>query len=206
MAAYVHDQGYAKRRSVVLISIVAFHVLLIYGFSSGLVPKIIEQIAPPIQTTILKEEKPKDELPPPPPPKMEEPPVQVVAPEISINISADAPPPPITMVTTQPPPVVVARPPPPGTKLVPISIPNPEDMYPSAARNAGQEGKPVVNFCLDEKGRITSAEVAESSTFPLLDEAAIKVVRGGRFKPATQEGKPIASCARIPIKFQLKKS
>jgi protein TonB len=194
-----------QRRTVVLLIIIAAHILLIYGFSSGLVPHIIEQIAPPIETTILKEEKPKDDLPPPPPPKFEEPPVQVVASEIPINISVDAPPPPISVVTTQP----VPPPPPrviPGTKLTPISSPNPDDMYPSAARNAGQEGRPVINFCTDERGRITTTEVAESSTFPLLDEAAMKVVRGGRFKPATQEGKAIASCARIPVKFQLKKS
>jgi protein TonB len=204
MAAYAHDQGYMQRRTVVLLIIIAFHVLLIYGFSSGLVPHIMEQLAPPIETTILKEDKPKDELPPPPPPKFEEPPVQVVASEIPISISIETPPPPITLVTTQPVP-----PPPravPGTKLGVISMPNADDMYPSAARNAGQEGRPLINFCTDEKGKITTVDVAESSTFPLLDEAAVKVVRGGRYKAATQEGKPVGSCARVPIKFQLKKS
>jgi protein TonB len=164
-------------------------------------------MAPPIETTIIKEVKPKDELPPPPPPEMEHPPVQVVAPEITINISADIPPPPITQVTTnvvppQPPrPRVVV----PDTLIGPISIPNPEDMYPERERAAGHEGRPMISFCTDDKGKLTSAEVGTSSGFPLLDEAAVKLVRLGRFRAATKDGKPISSCIKVPIKFKLNK-
>jgi TonB family protein len=37
-----------------------------------------------------------------------------------------------------------------------------------------------------------------------LDVAAVKVARAFRFKPATSEGKPIATCVTLPVKFQLK--
>jgi outer membrane biosynthesis protein TonB len=36
-----------------------------------------------------------------------------------------------------------------------------------------------------------------------LDEAAVKVAKAARFKPATSEGKPIESCATLPVKFEL---
>jgi len=204
MAAYVHDSGYAQRRTVVFLGIVGVHVLLIYAFSSGLAMKAVELIAPPIDTTIIDEEVKQDEPPPPPPPEFERPPVQIVAPEISITVPVDAPPPPITNVTTRP--VPPPPPPPPGTRLARVSGPNTEDYYPSISRNAGEEGRPMVRVCIGENGKLDSAEIGESSGFPRLDEAAIRVAKASRYKAATQAGKPIAQCANLPIRFSLKKA
>jgi protein TonB len=130
----------------------------------------------------------------------------VVASEIQISISADLPPPPITIVTDKPqPPPPPPRPREPDTAIV-ATFPNPESMYPSAAKSADQEGRPVVSYCVDQNSKLTSAELVDTSGFPLLDEAAVRVVKGGKFKAATADRKPMASCKRVAIKFELKKS
>lgn len=195
---------------MVLLGAIVLHIILIWGFAAGLGHELVKYVAPPLDTTIIEETKVEDKPPPPPPPEMERPPVQVVAPEISINLTPDAPPPPITQTTTQP--VVRAPPPPappapvvPDTTIRPISIPNPEDMYPSAAKQAGQEGVVRVKVCIDEASKLGEVTVGESSGFPLLDEAGVRVAKGGRFRAATKAGKPIAMCANLPIRFALKK-
>lgn len=204
---YRHGSDYAQRRMVVFVWIIAAHAFLVWAFASGLAKRVVEFVAPPIETSIIDEIKTNDEPPPPPPPELERPPVQVVAPEITINLTPDAPPPPIAVITTQPVAPPPPRPPPvAGTPVKTISIPNPEDMYPATARNAGQEGRPVVTVCVSEASKLESVEVAESSSFPLLDEAAVKVAKGGRYKAATVDGKPVRQCAKLPVKFQLKKS
>jgi protein TonB len=203
---YRHDSSYAQRRMVVFVWILAVHGFLIWAFASGLATRVVEFVAQPIETNIIDEVKTDDVPPPPPPPELERPPVQVVAPEITINLTPDAPPPPIAAITTQP-----ITPPPPrpvvaSTSVKAVSIPNPDDLYPATARNAGQEGRPVVTVCVSEASKLESVELADSSSFPLLDEAAIRVAKGGRFKAATVEGKPVRQCVKLPIKFQLKKS
>lgn len=203
---YRHDSSYAQRRMVVFVWIVAVHGFLIWAFASGLATRVVELVTKPIETNIIDEVKTDDVPPPPPPPELERPPVQVVAPEITINLTPDAPPPPIAAITTQP-----ITPPPPrapvaSTSVKAVSIPNPDDLYPATARNAGQEGRPVVTVCVSEANKLESVELADSSSFPLLDEAAVKVAKGGHFKAATIEGKPVRQCVKLPIKFQLKKS
>ena len=210
MAAYAYDPQRAQRRLLVLIGAIVLHVLLIWGFASGLAHDLVKFIAPPLDTTIIKEEQVKEEAPPPPPPAIERPPVQVVAPEINITLTPDAPPPPIAQTTTQqvitPPrpvaPAVVV----PDQSLKAVSIPNPEDLYPSSAKQAGQEGVVKIKVCVDEKSKVTEVSLAESSGFPLLDEAGAKVAKGGRYKAAQKGGQAIASCANLPIRFALKKS
>jgi protein TonB len=154
---------------------------------------------------VIQTEKPKD-LPPPPPPVdlKERPPVQVVAPDINITVPVDAPPPPIQTITTQ---HVEAPPPPraivPGTPVKPSFVPNVQDYYPDASRRAGEEGRATVKICVSAAGKIDSAEIATTTGHPLLDEAALKVAKAFRFKPATSEGRPVASCPSLPVKFEL---
>jgi protein TonB len=144
------------------------------------------------------------ELPPPPPPVdlKERPPIQVVAPEVSITIPVETAP--ITVVKPPPPPApVVVRPPPPGTPVQVTFRPDISNYYPEAARREGQEGRAIIKICVNQQGKIDSADVATSSGFPELDEAAIKVAKAYRFKPATSEGKPVSSCPTLPVKFEL---
>jgi protein TonB len=207
MAAYYpQEANLFSRRAIVFIAIVVLHIFIIYAFATGLAKSGQRYLQTILQTTVIEQEKPKD-LPPPPPPVdlKEKPPVQVIAPDINITVPVDAPPPPITNVTTKAPP---APPPPPrpvapGTPLSRTSAPDVADYYPEQARREGQEGRPQVKVCVGATGKLASAEVATSSGFPLLDEAAVKVAKATRYKAATTEGKAVESCAVLPVKFEL---
>lgn len=206
MAAYYpQETSIFSKRAIVFVAIVVFHILVIYAFASGLAKSGQRYLSTILQTTMIQQEKPKD-LPPPPPPVdlKEKPPVQVIAPDINITVPVEAPPP-IQNVTTKaaPPPPPAPRVVVPGTPIKPISMPDVHDYYPEQARRDGQEGRAQVKVCVGANGKIVSAETATTSGFPALDEAAIKVAKAARFKPATSEGKAVDSCATLPVKFEL---
>jgi protein TonB len=203
MSYYPQGSGYLSRRFYALLAIIMVHIVVVWGFISGFATQGARYMETILQTNMIQTEKPKD-LPPPPPPVdlKERPPVQVIAPEISITIPVEAPPPPITNITTQP-----APPPPraivPGTSVKPTFVPDVQDYYPEVSRRNGEEGRAIVKVCVNVAGKIDSVEIATSTTHPLLDEAALKVAKAFRFKPATSEGKPVASCPTLPVKFEL---
>jgi protein TonB len=205
MAYYPHDSSYLSRRGVVFLSIVILHALAIWAFASGFANTGVRYMQTILQTNIIQTEKPKD-LPPPPPPVdlKERPPVQVIAPDINITVPADAPPPPIQVVTTQKP---EAPPPPraivPGTNIKQTYQPDISDYYPESSRRAGEEGRATIKVCVNVQGKIDSADVQTSSGFPALDQAAVRLAKASRFKPATQEGRPISNCVGLPVKFTL---
>jgi hypothetical protein len=76
MAAYAHESTFVPRRIVVFLFIILFHALLIWALANGLARKVVEVLAPPIQTDIIEEMKQDEPPPPPPPPEMERPPVE----------------------------------------------------------------------------------------------------------------------------------
>jgi protein TonB len=205
MNAYYPQQesSLLTKRGIIFLAIIVIHVLVIYAFASGLAKSGKRYLQTILQTNIINQEKVK-ELPPPPPPVdlKERPPIQVVAPEVSITIPVETAP--ITVAKPPPPPPpVVVRPPPPGTPVQVTFRPDISNYYPEAARREGQEGRAIIKICVNQLGKIDSAEVATSSGFPELDEAAIKVAKAYRFKPATSEGKPVSSCPTLPVKFEL---
>jgi protein TonB len=204
MSYYPQDSGYLTRRLYALVAIIAVHVLVIWAFISGFANEGARYVQTILETNIIQTEKPKD-LPPPPPPVdlKERPPVQVIAPDINITIPVEAPPPPITNVTTraEPPPVVRAIVP--GTPVKPTFVPDVQDYYPEVSRRNGEEGRAIVKVCVNVAGKIDSVEIATTTGHPMLDEAALKVAKAFRFKPATSEGKPVASCPTLPVKFEL---
>ena len=206
MAAYYPGEAsLLSKRAIVFIAIVVLHVFIIYAFATGLAKSGQRYLQTILQTNIIQTEKPKD-LPPPPPPVdlKEKPPVQVIAPDINITVPVETPPP-IAVVTTKPtpPPPPAPRAVTPGTPLSRTSNPDVADYYPEQSRREGQEGRPQVKVCVGANGKLVSAEVATSSGFPLLDEAAVKVAKATRYKPASTEGKPVESCATLPVKFEL---
>jgi TonB family protein len=74
--------------------------------------------------------------------------------------------------------------------------------YPEAARKAKAEARVVVEFMVDPAGRVTKAEIADS-TNPVFNEAALEAVRRWTFAPALENGQPVASGMIVPILFQL---
>jgi protein TonB len=202
-----HNSNFLSRRGVALLAIVVLHAFLFWALATGLASTGVRYVQTILKTNIIETEKPKD-LPPPPPPVdlKERPPVQVVAPDVNITIPVEAPPP-IQQVTTQhveaPPPAPKAIVP--GTPAKPTFIPDVSDYYPPAEQRAGHEGRTGVKLCLDAAGKVSTAEVNQTSNFPALDDAALKVAKGMKFKPATSEGKPVATCLSLPVKFELHK-
>ena len=73
----------------------------------------------------------------------------------------------------------------------------PKPNYPSACRKAGQQGRVVVNFTVDERGYVVNVSLASSCAYSALNEEALRTVRRWKFKPG-----PRASASR-PIVFQL---
>jgi len=209
MAAYVHDTDYFTRRTAVFALIIALHVFSLWAFATGLARKAIEVLAPPIQTDILQEEKTKNEPPPPPPPEMKRQVVEVPPPDINIAMPEVGPQ--TTAITAR----VAEKAPAPVAKAAVAAtavglgkgFPNVDDYYPDASRRLGEEGLTVVDVCVGPDGKLTEPpKVNKTSGHERLDQAAVKVasVGSGRFKPATEDGKPVAKCTQLPIRFKLR--
>lgn len=75
--------------------------------------------------------------------------------------------------------------------------------YPSGLRSAGVEGTVELWLYVEADGRVTDAEIRESSGNAALDEAALRVGRRMRFVPARNRDRPTAVWVRQPITFRI---
>ena len=75
--------------------------------------------------------------------------------------------------------------------------------YPRGAVRTGRTGVVVLRLSIDAGGRLDHVDVVTSAG-PDLDAAAIRAVRASSFHPARRDGKPVASRAILPNRFQLK--
>lgn len=193
----------AGERSVGLIFVVLFHVLLVWGLASGLGHQITSKMAEVIQTKVVEEAAPPDEVePPPPPPDTKIPPPDFVPPP-SFDFVPDAgPTSAIVAVSKTPPPKAepVATTTKPKGKAT-----NSKPEYPQASVRAGEEGTVGINIYVTEEGRVGEVKLERSSGFERLDEAVVKhVKRAWRFTPCMQGDKPIACWYPLNLKMQIK--
>jgi protein TonB len=207
MAALAQDSNYLTRRGIVVAVIIALHVLAFLGFASGLATKAIQALAPPIEATMEEEVKQEEEPPPPPPPEMERPPVEVPPPEVTIDLPMETTNTAIQDVTDKPPPP--APPPPPRVAGTPAKMTrpvNPDDYYPPGSIRREEQGSPVVQACVGPNGRLVrDPVVTDTSGFPDLDSAAVKVAKATRYAPGTENGTALPeSCIKFKVKFVLK--
>lgn len=72
--------------------------------------------------------------------------------------------------------------------------------YPPELKREGAMGVVHVKCTIDVQGNVIDPEV-EKSTNPGFDKAAIDAVKKWKFKPAKQDGEPVAKRVSIPIKF-----
>lgn len=77
--------------------------------------------------------------------------------------------------------------------------------YPQAARDAGIEGTVLIEFTVDEKGRVVNPIIMRSIGGGC-DEEAVRVLKEARFKPGKQHGRPVRVKLTIPITFRLDQS
>ncbi|HEX8781723.1 MAG TPA: energy transducer TonB [Steroidobacteraceae bacterium] len=193
-----------------LAAIIALHVFILYALATGLARRAIEVLAPPIQTEIMQEDKTKAEPPPPPPPELRKEVVEVPPPDINIAMPEVGPS--TSAITARVAEAPKAAAPAARAAVAATAVglgkgfPNVDDYYPDASRRLGEEGLTVVDICVGADGKLTEPpKVGKTSGHDRLDQAALKVasVGSGRFKPATEEGKPVTKCTQLPIRFKL---
>jgi periplasmic protein TonB len=81
---------------------------------------------------------------------------------------------------------------------------NPAPIYPAVARRREQQGTVTVRVLVGADGSVERAEVADSSGFDTLDNAALETVRSRwRFVPARHDGLAVESWVLVPIRFAL---
>lgn len=86
------------------------------------------------------------------------------------------------------------------------SYPNPQPPYPDAAQVNGEQGDVVLDVRVTPFGKVRSAQVAGSSGFPDLDNAAVEGVLRWRFVPAMENGDTASSWTKVTISYRLPKA
>ncbi|BBO16085.1 conserved hypothetical protein [Candidatus Brocadia pituitae] len=90
-----------------------------------------------------------------------------------------------------------------GTKNTPGYSRNQPPEYPRLAKQMRQEGLVILRVEMDQKGMPVQVEIAQSSGYPLLDQAALKAVKRWRFQPGRIGDSPVKSVVAIPVRFRL---
>jgi TonB family protein len=76
--------------------------------------------------------------------------------------------------------------------------------YPAALRQAGAEGEVMMQFVVDEQGRVEpKSEQTLKSTDPQLTAAVTTWLRDVQFTPAQAAGKPVAQMVQMPFEFHI---
>ncbi|MEW5795679.1 MAG: TonB family protein [Candidatus Zixiibacteriota bacterium] len=94
-------------------------------------------------------------------------------------------------------------------EFVPVEVPAEmiyEEMpeYPRLAKDAGLEGRVWIKALVGKDGSVKDAAVYKSSGTPLLDDAALKSAPKNKFKPAIQNGRPVAMWVTYKVDFVIK--
>lgn len=200
-----------------LMFVLAVHGALLYFlFKQQLIPPP-EQLATLI-VNFIPATRPKEESKPEPPPPKPQP---VKKPQQSRQLVAEAPvlspsepvaPPSAPEPEPAPNPEPVVEAPRPQMPAGPITLSSelsvacPElhaPAYPSLSRRLGEEGKLVLRVELNELGRISVAQIINSSGFKRLDEAALAAVKTWRCTPPQRNGQPVRAIALQPFNFVL---
>ncbi len=77
-----------------------------------------------------------------------------------------------------------------------------EIQYPVIAKRAGIEGRVILQFIVDEQGRVTEPKVVRGIGGGC-DEEALRALQTARFRPGTQRGKPVKVKMSLPMTFRL---
>lgn len=78
--------------------------------------------------------------------------------------------------------------------------------YPEEAKNAGIQGRIVLQFIIEKDGTPAQPRIVRS-VHPLLDKEALRIIRQmPKWTPGKQDGKPQRVLYTIPIQFRLPKS
>ncbi len=206
----------ARQRRVVIAAMVVAHAVAVLGLMNASRLRDVVAEARPVFLAVVDtpvQAAPPKPLPQPPTTKVPPPPqltLPLIAPDSPLAPSplvAQALPPP-------PPPAPVApveAPPSPEPSIAPKTLPAsavqylvpPAPLYSRISAKLRESGKVLVRVWIDEAGLPRNVQLAQSTGFSRLDEAALTAVRNCRFKPYLENGVAVAGWAAIPIEFEL---
>ena len=73
--------------------------------------------------------------------------------------------------------------------------------YPAAAKAAGVEATIVTRICVGADGAVTGVEIIRGN--PAFDDAIVRAVSRWRYRPRTEDGKPVPYCGIAKFEFRL---
>ena len=76
-------------------------------------------------------------------------------------------------------------------------------VYPEAAKEAGVEGRVVVQFIVNKRGEVEEPVVQHGLGYGI-DEGVVRCIRQIQFTPGHQDGKPVKVKMSIPVTFRLR--
>ena len=213
---YGHTPAQVHQRRVVIATMLVVHAVAVLGLmnASRLRDAVVD--AKPIFLAVVDQPAPTappKPLPPPPTTKIPPPP-PLTLPLIATEQVQAAP---TMMAQALPPPpapvAAVEAPPAPAPSIVPKTIPAsavqylvpPAPVYSRISAKMRESGKALVRVWIDEAGLPRNVQLARSTGFARLDDAALAAVRDCRFKPYLENGVAVAGWAAIPIEFELPK-
>lgn len=221
-----------RHPATIAVVVVGLHVGVLWALQTGLLRRAVEVVVPAeilveIWSPPAPEPTPSPQpRPAPPTPRKSAAPVAVQTPvPLAVAtpepVSAPAPvlqSPPIATNTVAAPAVstrtsdqnstkTTAAPP----ALPKIELPssdadylnNPKLPYPALSKRMGEQGRVVVRTLIGTDGHAQEVQLAQSSGFERLDQAALKAAREWRYVPGKRDGVPQAMWFNVPFSFQL---
>lgn len=218
MPVYANAEGFTdqRRHPRALMLIVGGHAVLIAAVMTAKM-EMPEGFIPTItRVTLIDPPKPPPEPPQPPPPK------QQAAPRDS---AIDRPPPVLPIPADQGPIVdripiplpdpgpIIGTNPDPAPNPVPAAVrtgprfSTPEwaikPPYPDDKRRLEEEAVLRLKLTIDERGRVIAVEPVGKADRSFFESARKHVLAHWRYKPATEDGRPVASSTVITLRFEL---
>jgi protein TonB len=196
----------SPRRFISIGAVILLHIIAVWALASGLAANLVQKVVQDVQVAVVKEPPPQQKLPPPPPPPLVKPPPPEFVPPPQISIENNAP---VTNTITQVTNVPQPPAPPAPAVTAPTLAAGPGNncasrYYPAMAIRLNHQGNTLVTISIGADGSVQNVNVAGSSGYDELDQAAVQCITNGwHFRPATQSGQPIASKKEYRIVWKL---
>ena len=195
--------GSVLSRGGPLIAVIGIHVAIIYLLMVSMGVVEAPKFAQPIEAVFIPEQSQPQE------------PEEIVKPEIDQQVvePTEQPPPEIQFDEVIVPPAENAMPASSNAVAATEAVGTVarelktstriEPTYPPASRRASEEGTVRLKVLVDEAGRPKDIQIATSSGFSRLDEAAKQAVRRWKFVAATDGAKAVSVWTQVSITFRL---
>ena len=219
-----------SRNAVIAITVVALHIVFLWVLQSGLLMRAAELVVPAeILTQFIEPPTPKAEplTPPVLKPQVSPMPVKktvakpvmqpapqplaIADPTPSLNAPVGVTTPQPTLAPATAPVAVAANAPVMAAAAPAVQLPssdadylqNPRPPYPPISRRLNEQGKTTVRVLIGVDGLPQRSEIAKSSGFERLDQAAMATVMRWRYVPGKRGGLPEAMWFNVPINWVL---